>query len=438
MSGFSREQFMADIEERARRNQQERRQRTEANGHPHYPVAEHAQKPKPVVQLVKSSDIDLEPTDWLWKYYLAAGKLHILAGAPGSGKTTIAMRLAAIVSTGGKWPDGTKSIPGSVLIWSGEDDPGDTIVPRLAAAGADRDRIYLVGSVSDVDGNRAFDPAQDMEWLEAAIESIDDLKLIIVDPITSAVAGDSHKNSETRRSLQVFVDLAAKKKAAVIGITHLTKGTAGRDPLERLTGSLAFGALPRVVFIAAKDAEADEDQDPKRYFTRAKSNIGPDGGGFEYEVVTGKMPGNERIETSWITFGEPLKGTARTILAAADEVKEPDKSEVGRAKSFLGEFLGRGMRTQADCLAAASMEDISERTLKRAKKELGIVARKDKGRMVGPWFWAFPDDLPPEDGQMRKEEAHPINFGTLRENQSLSGNGIGTLRSVPDFYGEDL
>jgi putative DNA primase/helicase len=106
------------------------------------------------------------------------------------------------------------------------------------------------------------------------------LLLIIIDPIVSAVAGDSHKNAETRRGLQPVVDLLSITNAAGLGLTHFTKGTAGRDPVDRITGSLAFGALPRVLFGAAKPA----DQETKRRFVRVASNIGPDGGGFEYAI----------------------------------------------------------------------------------------------------------------------------------------------------------
>ncbi len=97
--------------------------------------------------------------------------------------------------------------------------------------------------------------------------------MIIIDPIVMAIAKDSHKNAETRRDLQPIVDLAADLKAALLGVTHFTKGTEGRSPIDRVTGSLAFGALAQVVMLAAK--KQDEDDKPGvRIFMRAKSNIG--------------------------------------------------------------------------------------------------------------------------------------------------------------------
>src|SRR4051812_44819998 len=93
------------------------------------------------VNLVRASDLKAEPIDWLWRGYLACGKLHIIAGAPGAGKTTIALSFAAILTSGGRWPVGTRARPGNVLIWSGEDDAKDTLLPRLIAMGADTNRV---------------------------------------------------------------------------------------------------------------------------------------------------------------------------------------------------------------------------------------------------------------------------------------------------------
>ncbi|WP_155402821.1 AAA family ATPase, partial [Ralstonia solanacearum] len=106
--------------------------------------AERIRKPEPVrdgVILVNGADLKPQPVRWLWRDWLALGKLHILAGAPGQGKTTIALAFAATVTSGGRWPDGSRCGPGNVLVWSGEDDPADTLLPRLLAAGGDRGRV---------------------------------------------------------------------------------------------------------------------------------------------------------------------------------------------------------------------------------------------------------------------------------------------------------
>ena len=172
-------------------------------------IVENATPPLPDgVVLINGSTLTPQPVRWLWEYWLALGKLHILAGAPGQGKTTIAIAAMATVTIGGRWPDGTRCEPGNVLMWSGEDDPADTLLPRLMAAGADPARCYFVGGTRIDDELQAFDPARDMAALELQAQLIGGIKLLVVDPVVSAVAGDSHKNTEVRRALQPLVDLS--------------------------------------------------------------------------------------------------------------------------------------------------------------------------------------------------------------------------------------
>ncbi len=150
------------------------------------------------VALIRGDSVTPEALRWLWDGWLAAGKFHVLAGQPGTGKTTLALAFAATVSSGGRWPDGTRAEPGNVLIWSGEDDAKDVLVPRLRAMNADMERIFFVGTVQVGGESRAFDPATDLPALAHKLLSIGGARLLIVDPIVSAVSGDSHKNAETR------------------------------------------------------------------------------------------------------------------------------------------------------------------------------------------------------------------------------------------------
>ena len=144
------------------------------------------------VALIDAASIAPESVRWLWEGFLARGKLHVLAGAPGTGKTMIALALAATVSSGGHWPDGTRCKPGFVVIWSAEDDRADTLVPRLTAMGANLNNIGFVGDKSTRDGREPFDPAGDMPALMRAVASRGEIKLLIVDPIVSAVAGAAY------------------------------------------------------------------------------------------------------------------------------------------------------------------------------------------------------------------------------------------------------
>jgi putative DNA primase/helicase len=170
------------------------------------------------------------------------------------------LSLAATVANGGLWPDRSRCPrPGRVVIWSGEDNSSDTLVPRLIAAGADLGLISFVDNVLENGKTRAFDPATDVGQLRDAIRRAGGCEFLLIDPIVSTVASDNHKNTEVRRALQPLAELASELRGALIGITHISKATAGRNPVERLSGSLAFGAVARVVMVAAKK-ERDERQ----------------------------------------------------------------------------------------------------------------------------------------------------------------------------------
>ena len=345
------------------------------------------------VDILRGSDITPEAVNWLWNGWLAAGKLHVLGGAPGTGKTTISMALAATVTTGGRWPDGTRSLLGNAMIWSGEDDPADTLVPRLALSGADLNRVYFISDVREGNERRSFDPARDMEPLRRKIAEIGDVRLLIVDPIVSAVAGDSHKNAEVRRSLQPLVDLAASIKCALLGITHFSKGTGGRDPVERLTGSLAFGALARVVLVAAKQQEDSDDGRTVRIFLRAKSNIGPDDGGFEYDLHQGELDDHPGVFSSCVLWGVALEGGARELLATAEAIGDDGNGGMmADAKQFLSDLLADGAVPTKIIRADADGAGYTWATIRRAQKALGIEARKEGGHFGGAkqqWVWAL-------------------------------------------------
>jgi putative DNA primase/helicase len=331
------------------------------------------------VDLIRASDVTPEAIAWLWDSWLATGKMHVFGGAAGTGKTTISMGLAATVTTGGRWPDGRRSPVGNVVIWSGEDDPADTLIPRLALSGADLSRAYFIADIREGNERRSFDPARDMEPLRRKLAEIGDVRLMIIDPIVSAIAGDSHKNAEVRRGLQPLVDLAASMRCALLGITHFSKGTGGRDPVERLTGSLAFGALARVVLVAAKHQEEGDDGRSVRLFCRAKSNIGPDDGGFEYELHQAELETHPGIFASSVLWGEAVAGAARELLAIADATSDQIEGDsVASVAKWLQELLTEegGRIDRRDVMKAAHAMGHKERTVHRAREKLGITVQQ--------------------------------------------------------------
>lgn len=359
---------------------------------PHQPTA-------PVqdgVVLLCGDSLSPQPVAWLWDGWLALGKMHLLAGAPGQGKTTLAITFAATVTIGGRWPDNTRCDAGNVLIWSGEDDIADTLLPRLIAAGVDRSRVFFVTG-SRINGElQAFDPARDMQALQAQAERIGEVRLIMVDPIVSAVTGDSHKNTETRRALQPLVDLAANMNAALLGITHFSKGGQGSDPAQRVLGSVAFTAVARVVLVAAK-VQSDDGKD-RRILARGKSNIGPDEGGYEYHLEQVEpLPG---IHASRIMWGAAVAGTARELLAEPEERPE----DTGGAVELLQAELVADNWTPADA-ACKPLKDagFSKKQIWAASKKLAVIRKK--GAMKDGWYWRLPGSggRDPEDSTVAED-----------------------------------
>lgn len=376
---------------------------------------------EPMVTLRRAADIQCVPIRWLWPGYIARGKLHILAGAPGTGKTTIALALAAAVSSGGRWPGGTLAPVGNVLIWSGEDDPADTLAPRLRAAGANLSRIFFIDDTRDGGDLRAFDPATDLAALEIEAERIGDVSLLIADPVVSAVAGDSHKNTEVRRALQPMVNLASRLGCAVLGISHFSKGTAGRDPTERVTGSIAFGALARVVLVTAK--RSDDGAGPGRLLARAKSNIGPDGGGFGYAL---EQVDTDGIQASRVTWGAALDGSARELL---DEIEEhgPDGGREDAA-DWLRDMLDNGPVPVKSLQSEARAAGISWRTVERAKSDTGVNATRASSGNSGGGFWSW--HLPGKSATGKADS--PISkFGGLAESRINTGPSATSQRARP-------
>lgn len=350
--------------------------------------AERIKKPRPVqdgVILLRGDNLTPQPIAWLWRDWLALGKMHLLAGAPGQGKTTIAIAFAATVTCGGRWPDDSRCEPGNVLIWSGEDDPADTLLPRLLAAGGDCKRVYFVDGTRIRGELQSFDPARDMPALQAQAEKIGDVRLIVVDPIVSAVPGDSYKNAETRRALQPLVDLAANMNAALLGITHFSKGGQGGDPAQRVLGSVAFTAVARIVLVAAKVKSEDGEKD-RRILARGKSNIGPDDGGYEYHLEQSEpLPG---IHASRVLWGASVQGTARELLSDPNELDGEEKNAQASAADFLTEMLKDCPVCSKDLEAQAKQAGISWRTVRRASDTMGIIKKPAADKR---WYWRLPN-----------------------------------------------
>ena len=381
------------------------------------------------VELQRADAITPEAVTWLWQDWIAAGKLHILAGPPGTGKTTVAIGIAATLTSGGRWADGSiYRHKRDVIIWTGEDGLADTLVPRLVANGADRSRVHFVRDVTVAGERREFDPATDVPLLAAKAATLPELALLIVDPIVSAVSGDAHKSNDVRRGLQPLASLAAQTGAAIIGISHFSKGTGNRDPVERVTGSIAFGAAARMVLGAAKRRD---DQGGGRILVRAKSNLGPDTGGFVYDLHQVPVPDFPNILASRLMWGEPLAGTARALLADVEtDEGDDERNAMADAKAFLQGLLADGPVPSKVAWADAEQAGHARATVRRAMTALGVEARKTG--LQGGWVWELLPKMlkTPEDAHSGKvstfgdadhlrEDAHSQNMSTFGPDEHL-------------------
>jgi putative DNA primase/helicase len=353
-----------------------------------------APPPRPVVraELITLEDLKMEPIDWLWTGWLAHGKIHLIAGVPEAGKTSTALKLCATLSSGDFWPDGTRAKPGNVLIWTGEDNLAQTIKPRLIQMGADPKKISIVKATRDENGKpRPFNPSTDLPVLARAAKEIPGgVDMLIVDPIVSVIGGklDNGNNAGHREKLQPLVDFGEEMNCVVIGITHFTKGTIGKDPIDRVTGSLAFGAVTRVLLVATKNKAGD----PERMFIMAKNNLGPTAGGFGYSIGGAPLAEHPDIIASRVVWGKRIEGLARDLLAAAEDDGKgaaADGAEAAQeAQKFLLSALADGERPQAEIAAEGAAHGFSKDRIFRAARTLDVVKRKDG--LAGGWLWKLP------------------------------------------------
>lgn len=339
----------------------------------------------------------------------------MLAGAGGSGKTTLAIGLIGTLTSGGRWPDGEVcSEPANALIWSSEDDPADTLVPRLMAAGANLDRVHIIqGRINELGDHEPFDPAGDFDLLRDAVDAIGGASLLLLDPVVNVVKGDMHRANDVRRALQSVVDFAESQGAAVVGISHFSKGSGGSSPADRVIGSQAFGALARTVLVAAKQEDSDV-----RVLARAKSNISDDQGGVSYTVEPCTV--GDGIETTRVMWGDRIEGSARDILAVVENTSDDDqKSEFEEACDFLRDILKHGAVPSKQIKSDANEVGLSWATVRRAQKAIGAVAIKEGSPSADgkqQWVWRLNDE-----GAQKTSKVLIQNNEHLRENVSTFG-----------------
>lgn len=384
-------------------------------------------KPNWSAKLTKASTINPLAIKWLWPQWIASGKLTILAGAGGTGKTTVALNLAATLTNGGEWPDGANCTQeGNVLIWSSEDDAADTLIPRLIAAGADMDKVHIIeGRVGPKGQLESFDPATDLDAFRRSVSSIDGISLLILDPIVNLIKGDMHKANDVRRSLQGVLDFAEDTGCSILAISHFNKGSAGTSPTERVIGSQAFTAFARTVLVAGK-----QENNESRVLARAKSNISNDQGGCVYtiELCTIETDSGVSIETTKTVWGDCIEGSASEILSS---VENADRSScIDHAEEALKAILQGGRILSGDATKAMEDNGFTPKQTRRVREKLQVrYTRMGSGKSMKT-YWELPWSNSAELALVKKDSpylAHSELVGVCNEDTD------GVMQEMPNI-----
>lgn len=394
----------------------------------------------PVLQ--RMSDIERREVCWLWDKRIPRKRISLLVGRPGEGKSMVTMDLVSRVTTGRDWPDGSPCTQGSVVLVAGEDDPHDTIRPRLDAHGADVTRVHLLQSVIRIGrGGAAIESAftlADLTALESALAQITDCAMVIIDPIGSFIGGgvDAHRDNEVRAVLAPLAALAQRSGAAILLVAHQRKGAASHAD-DLVLGSRAFTGIARSVL----HLMIDPDDNGRRLLLPGKMNLSSPAAGLAFRIS-----GNPaRVEYE----PDPVAMTANDALAAQAGRAGGRRTERDDAAEWLRDYLSDGPRLARDVLAEAKAAGLAKRTIERAKLVVGVRARKET--FSGGWVWEL--DTPCEERQPRHEDCHNWEVGGLGarpdescENHTKVANldGVasydglgGDLGSVPPLAGDE-
>ncbi|MGI8830542.1 MAG: AAA family ATPase [Candidatus Limnocylindria bacterium] len=364
--------------------------------------------PGPV--LVTLSSVQRERVEWIWPGYLARGKLHMLDGDPGLGKSTAALDIAARLSRGAIMPDGSPgTAPAGVVILTAEDGIADTVRPRLEAAGADLERIVALTGIVDGDGERMPGLPLDLAAIEAGIRQVD-AALVIVDPIMAYLPADvnAHRDQDVRRALAPTAALAERTRAAILAVRHLNK-SGGAHAVYRGGGSIGIIGAARVGLLVARDP----DDDARRIVAVTKNNLAAEAPSLAFQLVPDDTIGAARVE--WL--GESVHGASALLSIRADDPEEG--GALAEAVEVLRTILADGPVSAKDAeREATNGAGVSHATLLRARKAAGVIAEKVGRPGASGQFWQW--RLEPK-ALTESRRYSPSESESLRENVSAFG-----------------
>ncbi len=337
--------------------------------------------------LVCFEDVVPAPVRWLWPERIAMGRLTLLVGRPGEGKSFLTTDLAARVSTGAPWPDGSEGVSGSVIFICAEDDPADTLRPRLDAHGADVRRTHLLSMVqrTSPDGRsyRAAFTLADVDALEQCLRMHPDCRLVVVDPIGSYLGNgtDAYRDSDVRLLLDPVARLADLYGPAVLVVAHRRKNAAVAHADDLALGSRAFTGVARSVWHLTRDNK----NQGRRLLLPGKNNLAAEGKGLAF-TIAGDPPA-----ICWQTEAVELTATEAIAAETATDATH-DRPARDEAQSWLADLLADGPVATADIRAEADAAGLAWRTVQRVRSGLSIRAIRGKGR--GIWLWELTTEAP--------------------------------------------
>ncbi len=347
-------------------------------------------------KLTKFSDIEERQLEWLWPGRIPMGKLTVIAGDPGFGKSLLTVAMAATVTNEVKWPDCGEYAPfGSVILLSSEDDNADTVKPRLISAGADQSKVFSLSSmIENPDGTRrGFSFDKDTDKLTHVVKSVPDCRLVVIDPISAFMGNaDSHNVAEVRGVLHELSELAQQQRFAVVYVTHLNKGKG--TPMSRVSGSGAYVAAARSAMLVGRDP-VDSD---RRILTMLKANLSKETSSAAYRIAENE---NGHPVIQWELGTNDLKPEDLLGSDSSDS-----HSALSEAMSWLNSELSGGPVNTKKLQILADDAGHAWRTVQRAQAKLNVVAKKTG--VGGAWQWWCPDEL--DEGRQSKPR---INGGDV-------------------------
>jgi hypothetical protein len=340
--------------------------------------------------------LELRAVEWLWDERVPLGKLTVLAGIQGQGKSMLSCWLAARASRG-LLPGNLYEKPVNVVIASGEDDPEDTIYPRLIRTGADFARVFVLDMRDRLpDGTVLTRSVVLPDDAPEILEALDDVgaRLLVLDPIGGLISMEhSNYNSQhVRHALGPLKAAMEERHASTVLIQHVLAKSQATDPLQRIADSHAYTALPRSVLMFGPDPEDEQgDRGPTKALTVVKSNLATSGEhGLRFTILDQVYVSDGRGGLSMsagIRLDGPCETTASETLASSQE-----RSALREAIDFVRTFLADGARQSAELFAAANDEGVAPATLKRARAKVCRRAYRDGD---GPWMVALRVALDP-------------------------------------------